>query len=158
MKTLNKKITIIISILLAFLVTIIGVAVLSGNKSGQTASGNALDIATGKRLYQQNCASCHGVDLKGQKNWRKANADGSFPAPPHNEEGHTWHHNDEVLFNYTKLGGKGIADLMGYKNPNSRMPAYKDRLSDEEVWAILGYIKSTWPHKIRDIQAKKNAK
>lgn len=150
------------TIILIFIILIVGAfggAIFIKNKPTILVSNNqVLSIATGKQLYQQNCASCHGANLEGQPNWRSANTDGSFPAPPHDETGHTWHHDDETLFNYTKLGGKGIAKLLGYENPNSGMPAYEDSLSDAEIVAILNYIKSTWPQKIRDIQSARNTK
>jgi mono/diheme cytochrome c family protein len=34
------------------------------------------------------------------------------------------------------------------------MPAYKDTLSDREIWAVLAYIKSRWPEEIRERQAR----
>ena len=43
----------------------------------------------------------------------------------------------------------GIEELIGEKYPNN-MPAYKDILSDEEIIAVLSYIKSTWPSKIKN--------
>ena len=33
------------------------------------------------------------------------------------------------------------------------MPAYRDILSDREIWAVLAYIKSQWPEEIREVQA-----
>ena len=39
------------------------------------------------------------------------------------------------------MGGKEI-DVEGFK---SNMPAFADVLSDEEIWAVLAYIKSSWP-------------
>ena len=47
------------------------------------------NIVNGEENYQAHCASCHGVDLEGQPNWRTMKADGSLPAPPHDETGHT---------------------------------------------------------------------
>ena len=36
---------------------------------------------------------------------------------------------------------------------DSGMPGFGDQLSDQEIWNILGYIKSTWPEEIQDMQA-----
>jgi mono/diheme cytochrome c family protein len=33
------------------------------------------------------------------------------------------------------------------------MPAFGDRLSDEDIGSILAYIKSMWPEDIRKLQA-----
>lgn len=114
-------------------------------------------VTLGKAVYAKNCASCHGVALEGQANWRQRDADGYLPAPPHDETGHTWHHPDSYLFLMTKYG---IEELIGKTYPNN-MPAYKDKLSDEEILAALSYIKSTWSGRIQrqhdQINARSNA-
>jgi mono/diheme cytochrome c family protein len=105
-------------------------------------------VARGQALYRTACASCHGVKLEGQANWRERGPDGLLPAPPHDDTGHTWHHPDEVLFNLTKFGVEPLAGP-GYR---SAMPAFEDRLSDDDILAILSYIKGTWPAEIRQRQ------
>lgn len=102
-------------------------------------------LVTGARIYAENCAACHGAKLEGQPNWRQLNENGRLPAPPHNAKGHTWHHDDNTLFGITKLGTKEFTGL----DVESDMPAFKDVLSDEEIWAVLAYIKSKWPERIR---------
>ncbi len=106
-------------------------------------------LARGAALYRQHCASCHGVNLQGELNWRKRNADGTLPAPPHNEHGHTWHHADRVLFEYTKEGGRRFA-RGAFK---SAMPGFSVQLSNDEIAQIIAYIKSTWPARIRERQS-----
>lgn len=107
-------------------------------------------VARGKRVYDVHCASCHGAKLEGQPNWRERLPSGKFPAPPHDSSGHTWHHSDALLFSITKNGIERHAPP-GYK---SDMPAFGSRLSDAEIWAVLAYIKSTWPEDIRKVQAE----
>ena len=41
-------------------------------------------ISLGKIVYNKNCASCHGVNLEGQKDWMSRLPVGLMPAPPHN--------------------------------------------------------------------------
>ena len=113
---------------------------------------NKETILLGKSVYVQNCASCHGVKLEGQKDWMSRLPDGLMPAPPHDETGHTWHHSDKYLFMITKYG---IEDIIGQKYPNN-MPAYKDILSDKEIISVLSYIKSTWPNKVKKIHDQIN--
>ena len=48
------------------------------------------DLAGGRILYKEHCASCHGAKLEGQPNWRRIGKDGLLPAPPHDATGHTW--------------------------------------------------------------------
>ena len=106
--------------------------------------GNQGQVALGQGVYRDQCASCHGDKLQGQANWRTRNADGTLKAPPHDESGHTWHHSDKVLFDYTKLGGAGMAPP-GF---NSAMPGFGGNLKDSEIWAVLAYIKSRWPKEV----------
>ena len=102
-------------------------------------------INLGGSVYAKNCASCHGANLEGQINWRQRDSNGYLPAPPHDESGHTWHHSDQYLFLMTKYG---IEEMIGKRYPNN-MPAYKDVLTDDEIIAVLSYIKSTWPEQIK---------
>lgn len=120
-------------------------------------SGNSTDLSTdevvaqGRQIYTTNCASCHGVTLEGQPDWQQANPDGSLRAPPHDETGHTWHHGDTALIESIKLGGARLPANVGI----STMPAYNVILTDQEITAVLAYIKSTWPN---DIQATQKAR
>ena len=107
----------------------------------------------GADLYAENCASCHGADLEGQPDWRRRLDNGRMPAPPHDETGHTWHHADQQLFDITK---NGLASVVpGYE---SDMPEFDGILTDAEITAILGYIKSTWPERERNYQAEITSK
>ncbi|TGD65292.1 c-type cytochrome [Tabrizicola sp. WMC-M-20] len=61
-------------------------------------------VEAGRELYATPCAACHGANLEGQPNWRRGDEDGIFPAPPHDETGHTWQHDDAMLIDYTTRG------------------------------------------------------
>lgn len=120
---------------------------------GQGAWGDPMNpeaVARGRAVYDEHCASCHGVELEGQDNWRVRNEDGTLPAPPHDASGHTWHHPDSLLFETTRDGGQKNAP----EGFISAMPAFGETLSDEEIWSSLAYIKSRWPEDIRLRQAR----
>jgi mono/diheme cytochrome c family protein len=135
---------------LAVVVAGVGYAYLTALSGGGRADiDDAEQVALGGQVYTEACAACHGENLEGQPDWRLRNAEGRLPAPPHDETGHTWHHPDPMLFEMTKLGVEALAPA-GYQ---SDMPGFADDLSDEEIWAVLAYIKSTWPPNIRDRQA-----
>jgi mono/diheme cytochrome c family protein len=102
---------------------------------------DAQKVAQGARVYAQHCAACHGAKLEGQPDWRKPLPNGRMPAPPHDESGHTWHHPDHVLFGITRIGLVAPYAPARYQ---SDMPAFADKLSDDEIWAVLAYIKSHW--------------
>jgi mono/diheme cytochrome c family protein len=126
----------------------IGVLLLSAC-SNRTAPGDdpradARDpakVALGAKAYAQHCAACHGAKLEGQPDWRRRHPNGRLPAPPHDESGHTWHHPDQMLFGITQ---KGLVPPYAPKDYESDMPAFGGKLTDDEVWAILAYIKSHW--------------
>ena len=114
------------------------------------------DTARGLVLYREHCASCHGTALEGQANWRTPGDDGVLPAPPHDASGHTWHHDNRLLFDYTKLGGEALTRARGITGFQSGMPGFGGVLDDGEIWDILAWIRSTWPDDIRAIQAGRN--
>ena len=106
----------------------------------QADPADAAKVALGQKVYAAHCAACHGTRLEGQPNWRQKLPNGRMPAPPHDEEGHTWHHTDEVLFGITKHGMKDYAPP-GYQ---SDMPAFGSVLTDDEIWAVLSFIAIHW--------------
>ncbi|KJS39499.1 MAG: hypothetical protein VR70_07850 [Rhodospirillaceae bacterium BRH_c57] len=106
-------------------------------------------VTAGKSVYASQCASCHGARLEGQPEWRTRRDDGRLPAPPHDATGHTWHHPDDVLFDIIKNG-------VGAKLPTTYetdMPVFRSVLTDDEIQAVLSYIKSMWPDDVRQRQA-----
>lgn len=86
----------------------------------------------GKAVYETNCVACHGDTLQGQENWRELAAKGEKAAPALDATGHSWHHSDIAL-----------ADTI--RNGSAPMPAFGDTLADQEIEAVVAYIKSTWP-------------
>lgn len=115
----------------------------------------AADVETGRALYAQHCAACHGANLEGQPDWRSPDSNGLYPAPPHDETGHTWHHDDAMLTDYITRGGQAVLNDMGVTF-TSGMPGFAEVLEVEEIEAILDYIKSTWPEPIRRVQAERS--
>ncbi|MFZ1399461.1 MAG: cytochrome c [Candidatus Promineifilaceae bacterium] len=105
-------------------------------------------VAMGEEVYNTYCAACHGFDLEGEANWQQPNPDGSFRAPPHDETGHTWHHSDSSLVESIRLGGARLEPNVGV----SAMPAYDDVLTDQQIAAVLAYIKSQWSTEILEAQ------
>ena len=106
-------------------------------------------VQNGRAIYQTQCAACHGMELQGQSNWQQPDATGRLPAPPHDKTGHTWHHSDDLLFEITKYGPAAAAEMPKYQ---SNMPAYEKILSDDDIVAVLSFIKSTWPKQEREWQ------
>jgi mono/diheme cytochrome c family protein len=94
------------------------------------------DVEAGRALYVQHCADCHGVNLEGQQDWRSPDANGLYTAPPHDESGHTWHHDDAMLIDYITRGGQAVLEDMGV-DYISGMPGFAEVLKAGEIEAIL---------------------
>jgi mono/diheme cytochrome c family protein len=101
-------------------------------------------IRRGEELYLQFCASCHGVNLEGQSNWQLPSVDGSYPAPPHDSSGHTWHHPDSLLEEVIVQGGDRAS--------GSQMPPFGEKLGPEDIVDLLSFIKSRWGMEQREFQ------
>lgn len=108
-------------------------------------------VALGQKVYAEHCAACHGAKLEGQPEWQRRLPTGRLPAPPHDETGHTWHHADHVLFGITKNGLVAPYAPRGYE---SDMPAFGGKLPDNEIWAVLAFIKSRWPREVLPLRAE----
>lgn len=70
---------------------------------------------------------------------------GRFPAPPHDETGHTWHHDDDLLIEIVRDGGMGDENFY-------EMPAFGAALDDAEIKAVLAFIKTMWTDEQRAAQ------
>ncbi len=85
-------------------------------------------IATGQELFLANCAVCHGVSGRGDGpaatslNWPQANMDLTA---------HLYQHTDGDLYWWIKKGKAGTP-----------MPGFENRLSDEEVWHLVNYLRT----------------
>jgi mono/diheme cytochrome c family protein len=124
-----------------------------GPESGILPYRDERSVDRGRVLYGEHCASCHGDNLEGQPDWRQPDDNGYLPAPPHDPSGHTWHHDDPLLVQLTRLG---TAAVVG-GDYQSRMPGFEDVLSEEQIREILAFIKSTWPQEIIDRHNELNA-
>ncbi|MGE5241363.1 MAG: c-type cytochrome [Bacteroidota bacterium] len=103
---------------------------------------NAVDpavIARGSEVYQKNCASCHGGMAQGAPGWQRPGPDGKYPAPPLNGSAHAWHHPQAALRMTIR---EGTAKLGG------NMPAWKDKLSDQDIDAVIAWMQSVWPEEL----------
>ena len=94
----------------------------------------------GHQIYETTCASCHGINGGGQfpDDPMKPDETGRYGAPPHNDDGHTWHHDDDLILQIINEGG------MGSESTFYPMPAFADTFTTEEKIAVVSYIKTMW--------------
>lgn len=81
-------------------------------------------------------------------NWLTPGPDGLYPAPPHDDTGHSWHHSDRVLYEIIR---DGMGDPLKPDSP-LRMPAWAGKLTDAEIRAVIEYFKSLWTEEHRQWQ------
>jgi mono/diheme cytochrome c family protein len=90
-------------------------------------STSAAAIEQGAQLYQTHCAACHGVEGKGDG--PQAN---SLSKPPTNLT--------DLAFGASKSGFDLYSSLVLGMPP--AMPAFGEKLTDEQRWAIVAYLQS----------------
>jgi mono/diheme cytochrome c family protein len=96
-------------------------------------------VKQGGSLFQQHCAECHKADASGDPNWKQPNAEGKLPPPPLNGTAHAWHHPLPLLRQIVRNGGIPMG---------GSMPPFKDKLSAEQIDAILAWVQSHWTDRI----------
>jgi mono/diheme cytochrome c family protein len=87
--------------------------------------GTVTSVDTGNRLYQANCAACHGVD--GEGGGPLAN---TTPIQPPSLKAHLSQHTDGDLFYWITNGLPG------------GMPAWAATLSPTDRWNVINYLRA----------------
>tara|TARA_Y100001936_G_scaffold94253_1_gene92763 strand:+ start:6788 stop:7336 length:549 start_codon:yes stop_codon:yes gene_type:complete len=106
---------------------------------------DAEKVKRGKIIYRANCANCHGKNGESKPGWRKRGADGKYPPPPLNGSAHTWHHSTTTLYKTIK---EGSPPEIG------NMPAWGNKLTDNEINDVIVWITSIWPEDLYAIWYK----
>jgi mono/diheme cytochrome c family protein len=86
------------------------------------------DVLSGRVIYSTICIRCHGVDGKG---------DGEMKFTP-------------PVADLTSLTVQGKLDARLFKSvhdgkPNTAMGAWRDSLTDDEIWDALAYVRTLVP-------------
>ncbi len=106
-------------------------------------------IKRGGALYREHCLQCHGPEGQGHPDWQTP-SDGTFiAAPPLDGSGKVWKRNKQGMVAIIKNGAM--------RNGVPAMPAWKDRLSDEEIDDIITWFQVLWPPELYQRWLKANA-
>src|SRR5258705_13970680 len=89
---------------------------------------SAKSIADGQKLYQTNCRHCHGAKGLGDGPLAPTNP------PPANLTDAEWNHGSS--------DGEIHALIANGAGPDSKMKPMKSKLSDNDIWNIVNYIRS----------------
>ena len=101
-----------------------------------------------EQIEHGHCAGCHGDDRGGERYWERSRPTGAIPAPPLGSGGRAVSYSNDELFLIIQQG----VDALGMIGYDPTMPEYWKVLTDEEIWATVAYIRSTWPKADRDRQ------
>ncbi len=107
-----------------------------------------MEVESGKKLYQNYCQSCHGLEGVGEPpiplGIRRLDY---IVAMPLNEASHAWHHSDDNIVQ-TILHGNSRSKL--------RMPIWKDIISEEQAYDLVAYLKTFWSDRILECQGPRH--
>lgn len=106
-------------------------------------------LIKGEETYNLVCAHCHGYEGEGQLASTIENtlALGMNTVPPANSTGHMWQHPDQLLIRVVQEG---------IQNPLDQFPmaAFSPGLSEDDIRAVLAYIRLWWTDEQRAHQAQ----
>ena len=103
-------------------------------------------LSRGARLYEEQCAQCHGPEAQGHPDWQTP---GVVAAPPLNGTGNDWKRTHSQLVAVIKNGAK--------RDGQPVMPAWSGRLSDADIEDILNWLQALWPPEVYATWRKTNA-
>ncbi len=95
-------------------------------KTNPIAAGDDTAIAAGKKNFNDICSNCHGESGRGD-----GPSAASLVPPPANLVDLSKIQSDDYLFWRISYGKEGTV-----------MVAWKDNLSEQEIWQVISYIKT----------------
>ena len=104
------------------------------------------NLVRGARLYQENCAQCHGPEAQGHPDWQNPQV---IAAPPLDGSGNAWKRSRLDLIAVVKNGAS--------RNGVPAMPAWNGRLSDQDIEDIISWFQALWPADVYENWRKANA-
>ena len=99
----------------------------------------------GAKLFEEQCAQCHGPEAQGHPDWQTP---GVVAAPPLNGTGNEWKRSHTQLVAVIKNGAKRDGQFI--------MPAWNGRLSDAEIEDIISWFQALWPPEVYATWRKTN--
>ncbi|GLK88482.1 c-type cytochrome [Pseudomonas turukhanskensis] len=99
-------------------------------------------VSAGGHLYETRCASCHGLDGKGQAPWMPPLAGATSAMTAAAESAINISLNGSL-----RVVAAGVPDAY-------RMPAFREQLSDLEIAQVLSFVRATWGNQGGEVDAK----
>jgi len=108
----------------------------------QAASATERLDAPGAHTYVTRCASCHGLDGKGQSEWMPPLAGATSALAKESASAI-----NITLNGSQRVVAAGVPDAY-------RMPAFREQLSDQEIAEVLTFMRSSWGNQGGAIEAQ----
>lgn len=93
-------------------------------------------IANGAKLYQENCAQCHGPEAQGHPDWERGRKEGFAAAPPLNGTGTEVKLSQAQMIHIIRNGVTRDDALV--------MPAWQGRVADRDLEDIIAWYQALW--------------
>ena len=128
------------ALLFGFGLVLVAITSVSAQNPGRSPAGMAMknpvaasseSIAAGQQAYTRNCRYCHGTDAKGNGPMAPKDAHPSDLTDAKWDRGAT----DGEIFMVLREGA----------GPEYKMKGYKGRLTDNDMWNIVNYLRSVGP-------------
>jgi len=103
------------------------------------------NLFRGVRLFQEHCALCHGPEAQGHPDWRNPKV---VAAPPLNGTGNDWKRRKQDMIAIIKNGATREGEPV--------MPAWKGRITDQEIEDIITWYQALWPPEVYERWRKVN--
>lgn len=102
-------------------------------KMKNPVKSTAESIAAGKKIYDTQCANCHGATGKGDGKMAESITSGPKPSDISDA---SWKHgsSDGEIFTLIKDGSKGTG-----------MRGYASRLKTDDIWNVVNYLRTLGP-------------
>jgi len=92
-------------------------------------------LMRGERVFQTNCAVCHGSGGEGKPGWQQPGPDGLLLPPPLDNNGRAWRLSSSQMKQFIRQGSP---------HGRSNMPAWQGKLSDQEIDEVVTWITAQW--------------
>jgi mono/diheme cytochrome c family protein len=100
----------------------------------------------GARLFQENCAQCHGPEAQGHPDWQNPAV---TAAPPLDGSGNAWQRRRSEIVAVIQHGAM--------RQGQPVMPGWEGRLSDKDVEDLVTWFTALWPSDVYERWQKVNA-
>lgn len=125
----------------AFSVVLMTILMLREPTPQQLARADAkVIIDQGRQIYYANCVACHDERLRGKPTWDKKVQSQKMAGTPLNADGLLWQRTDAQIF---AAIADGAIDVNGARR-QIHDKGYRPPLTDDDVQALITFIKSTW--------------